>query len=150
MKDVEEFWKRFLEEKHLDENTKYLEVFHFEVTEQGANQLLALVLSGRKRATASSLKAWEIEGKRPKVGDYSIVTDWEGKPNCVIRTTGITELPFKDMTYDICKREGEDECLETWQSNHRTFFAADAKELGYEFSEDMMVLFEDFEVIYRE
>lgn len=150
MNEVEEFWKRFLSEKQLNQNTKYLEAFHFEATKEGANSLLDLVLSGQKRATASSVPAWIIEGRKPKVGDYSIVTDWDGRPRCVIRTVQTTELPFCEMTYDICKREGEDECLETWQQNHRTFFAADAKELGYEFNEDMMVLFEDFEVVYSE
>jgi uncharacterized protein YhfF len=150
MNEIEAFWERFLTEKQLKQDTKYLEAFHFEVTKEGANSLLELVLSGQKRATASSLPAWKIEGTKPRVGDYSIVTDWDGKPRCVIQTLHITELPFCDMTYEICKREGEDECLETWQQNHRTFFAADGKELGYEFTEDMMVLFEDFEVVYSE
>ena len=150
MNEIEAFWKRFLAKKQLEESTKYLEAFHFEATEEGANRLLELVLSGQKRATASSLPAWSIEGIKPRVGDYSIVTNWEGKPRCVIQTVQITELPFREMTYDICKREGEDECLETWQQNHRTFFTADGEELGYEFTEDMMVFFEDFEVVYRE
>jgi uncharacterized protein YhfF len=150
MNDIEAFWKRFLSEQQLDESTKYLEAYHFEVTKEGANNLLELVLSGVKRATASSLPAWNIEGTKPRVGDYSIVTDWDGKPRCVIRTVQTTEMPFREMTYEICKREGEDECLETWQQNHRTFFTADGKELGYEFTEDMIVLFEDFEVVYHE
>ncbi len=150
MNEVEAFWNRFLREKQLSEDTQYLEAFHFEVTKEGANHLLELVLSGQKKATASSLPAWNIEGIKPRVGNYSIVTDWDGTPRCVIQTVQTTELPFREMTYDICKREGEDECLETWQSNHRKFFTADGKELGYEFTEDMMVLFEDFEVVYQE
>lgn len=150
MNEVDVFWKRFLKEKQLSQNTQYLEAFHFEATKEGANHLLELVLSGQKRATASSLSAWIIEGTKPKVGDYSIVTDWDGKPRCVIQTVHTMELPFREMTYEICKREGEDECLETWQQNHRHFFAADGKELGYEFTEDMMVVFEDFEVVYYE
>ena len=68
----------------------------------------------------------------------------------MIETTEITILPFKEVTYDICKREGEDECLETWQRGHIAFFEAEGKELGYEFSEDLLVVFEDFKVIYRE
>ena len=54
---IEEFWKRFLEDKKLDPNTKYLESFHFELTEKWANELLRLVLEEKKRATASSLFA---------------------------------------------------------------------------------------------
>ncbi len=150
MNEIELFWKRFLDAKGLDESTKYLEAFHFELTKEWANKLLELVLVGKKRATASSLEAWKIEGIMPKVGDYSIVTDWNCKPRCVIQTINITTLLFKDITYDICKREGEDDCLETWRQGHINFFTEEGKEIGYEFSEDMLVVFEDFKVVYQE
>jgi uncharacterized protein YhfF len=55
---------------------------------------------------------------------------------------------FEDITFGICQREGEDECLETWREGHRRYFKEDGKNLGYEFSEDMPVVFEDFEVVY--
>ena len=151
MNEIETFWDRFLENTGRDKNTKYLEVFHFEVTEYWANELLKLVLEGTKRATSSSLEAYKIEvSKTPEVGDLSIVTDWGGTPRCVIETSAVTILPFKDMTYDICKREGEDDCLETWQKGHITFFENNGKELGYEFNDEMLIVFEDFEVIYQE
>jgi len=147
---IDIFWKTFLKETNRDEATKYLEVFHFEVTEKWANELLRLVLVGKKRATASSLLGYEIEGEEmPKVGDLSIITDWEGVPRCVIETIEITIIPFSDITYDICKREGEDEILETWVDGHVRFFEADGKQVGYEFTYDMPVVFEDFEVVYQ-
>jgi uncharacterized protein YhfF len=83
----------------------------------------------------------------PKVGDYSIVNNWNGIPRCVIQTTNIIILPFKDMTYEICKREGE--CLESWKHNHIEFFTEEGKSTGYKFTEDMLVVFEDFEVMYK-
>lgn len=151
MHETEMFWSRFLEKTGRSKDTKYLEVFHFELTEYLANELLSMVLKGKKRATSSSVKSWEIEGSKiPAVGDLSIVTDWKGTPRCVIETTKITILPFKDMTYDICKREGEDDCLESWRKGHIAFFKGEGKELGYEFNEDLLVVFEDFEVIYQE
>ena len=147
---IDVFWKCFLEETSRNETTKFIDVFHFELTEKLANELLQLVLIGQKRATASSLFAYQIEGTRvPEVGDLSIVTDWEGNPKCVIETTAVTIIPFKDITYDICKREGEDDTLESWQKGHERFYKAEGKSLGYEFTEDMPVVFEDFEVIYQ-
>ncbi len=151
MNEIDMFWDRFLEKTGRDRNTKYLEVFHFELTEYWANELLKLVLEGTKRATSSSLKYFKIKGLNlPKAGDLNIVTDWNGVPRCIIETSTVTIIPFKDMTYDICKREGEDECLETWQKGHISFFEREGKELGYEFDKEMLVVFEDFEVIYRE
>lgn len=147
---VDIFWKTFLQETCRPENTKYLEVFHFELTKKPANELLRLVLIGQKKATASSLWSYELEGESiPKVGDLSIVTDWEGVPRCVIKTTVVNILPFSDITYDICKREGEDDTLESWRNGHIRFFKEEGKELGYEFRSDMPVVFEDFEVVYQ-
>lgn len=67
-----------------------------------------------------------------------------------METKNITIIPFKDITYDICSREGEDDSLESWREGHIRFFSNEGKEIGYEFTEDMLVVFEDFEVIYQE
>lgn len=146
---VEAFWQEFLERSGRDSSTTYFDCFHFELTEKLANQLLDLVLSGQKQATASSLRAFEVQGSRiPQVGDLNIVTDWAGTPRCVIETTAVTIIPFKDMTYEICKREGEDDSLESWRQGHIRFYMGEGKELGYEFSEEMPVVFEDFKVVF--
>jgi uncharacterized protein YhfF len=148
--NTETFWETFLKLKGLDKSTKYLESFHFDLNQKSANELLELVLIGKKRATASSLWNYEIQGTNPpKVGDYSIVTDWDGNPRCVIMTTNIRILAFKDMTFDICKLEGEDDSLDSWRNNHINFFTADGEATGYIFSEEMPVLFEIFEVVYQ-
>lgn len=148
--EVDRFWMEFLNTTGRPENTGYLEAFHFELSEYWANELLRLVLIGQKRATASSFLSYQTEGSRvPQVGDLSIVTDWEGNPKCVIETTQITILPFKEMTYDICKREGEDDNLESWQKGHLKYFTQEGQKLGYEFTQEMPVVFEDFEVVYQ-
>jgi len=37
--------------------------------------------------------------------------------------------------------------LESWQKTHQQFFTEEGKELGYTFSENMPVVFEEFKVI---
>jgi uncharacterized protein YhfF len=151
MNDIELFFNRFIQVTKRDIQTKYTEAYHFEMTEYWANELLRLVLIGQKKATASSYDAFIIEKEPlPKVGDLSIITDFAGNPRCVVETKQITILPFKDFTFDIVKREGEDDTLESWRKGHTQFFTTEGKMLGYNFSEDMLVLFEDFEVIYQE
>ena len=143
------FWQEFLASTNRDSKTKFNDCFHFDLTEEWANKLLALVLSGVKRATSSSLLSYELSGENlPQVGNYNIIIDWAGTPHCVIETTAVTILPFNEMTFDIYKREGEDTTLKTWQTGHRHFFIEDGKALGYAFSETMSVVFEDFEVVY--
>lgn len=125
-----------------------LEKGHFERTEKAANYLLGLVLEGKKRATSSSLWAYEIEGEAvPKVGDRYVITYWDGTPGCVIETTNVRIIPYADMTYEIARLEGEDDTLESWQKTHQQFFTEEGKELGYIFSENMPVVFEEFKVI---
>ncbi len=148
---IEDFWHRFLIEKRLSPDSTYFDCFHFELTEKWAEELLRLVLIGKKKATASSLYAFEKENLRlPEVGDFSIVTNWAGEPKCVIQTSKVRILPFREMTYDICKLEGEDDTLASWQRGHQRFFTEEGKELGYEFTEDLPVVFEEFEVVYQE
>lgn len=149
MSNIDAFWQKFLQETGRSPDTRFFECFHFELSEKWANALLALVLSGKKRATAGSLKSFEAKGSPPpKPGDLSVITDWNGNPHCVVETTAVTVLPFRDITFKICSREGEDDCLESWRRGHRRFFTEEGRELGYEFSEDMPVVFEDFRVVY--
>ena len=128
-------------------NIDNLEKWHFELTENACNYLLDLVLKGIKKATSSSYDGYEEDEEMPKVGDLSVITDWDGNPRCVIRTTNVRIIPFKDITYDIAKLEGEDENLESWRKTHEKFFKAEGEELGYTFSDNMNVLFEEFEVV---
>lgn len=150
MTRISSFWQAFIKSKGLSKDTPIFETFHFERTETLANALLNLVLKGQKKATASSYYAFEKQNERlPKPGDLSIVTDWDNNPWCVIETTKVIILPFKDMTYDICKEEGEDDTLESWRKGHQRFYEAEGKELGYTFSEAMPVVFESFKVVYQ-
>ena len=124
-----------------------LEKWHFEMTEDAANFILSLVLDGKKRATASSLLGYAEKESMPKVGDISVITYWDGTPACVVKTTNVITLPFCQMTFDLAKLEGEDDTLESWQKNHSSFWIEEGKELGYSFSEDMPIVFEEFEVL---
>lgn len=146
---IKDFWNTFLIETERDLSTTYIECFHFDLTETSANALLELVLSGEKTATSSSLYYFKNTNiKVPEPGDLSIVTDWSGTPKCVIETIEVTILPFKDITFEMCKHEGEDDSLESWQNGHTRFFTEEGKEFNYIFSKEMPVVFEKFKVIF--
>ena len=111
--------------------------------------LLEAAKENNCRLSALVLEQQAEQMELPKPGSLSIVTDWAGVPHCVIETTAVTILPFREVAFELCSREGEDDSLESWQRGHTRFFTEDGKALGYEFSEDMPVVFEDFEVVYR-
>lgn len=83
------------------------------------------------------------------MGDYSIITDWEGEAKCIIQTTAINIRPFKDVPASFALREGEgDKSLEYWKEVHHHFFSEECKDMSKSFSEDMRVICEEFEVVY--
>lgn len=129
-------------------NIENLEKWHFELTEDACNSLLELVLKGQKRATSSSLAAFEFgDETMPKEGELSVITDWDGNPRCVVRTKKLHILPYEEITYDLAKLEGEDETLDSWKRSHERFFTREGEMLGYHFSPQMPVVFEEFEVV---
>lgn len=149
MNHIEAFWNAFL--ASVKDNTlTYQSVYHFELSEYWANVLLELVLIGQKKATCSSLASFQIEHEKiPEIGDLNIVTDWNHIPYCVVKTTNVTILPFQEVDYALCSKEGEDENLASWQKGHRRFFEEEGTLMGYPFDESMMVVFEEFEVVYQ-
>lgn len=150
-KSQQEYWNKFLLQKGLPINTPCYEAFAFNGgSEEVSKWLLDLVLQGKKRATTSGYRMYFVEfDKIAKVGDLSLVLDLEDNPKCVIQTTRVLVKKIKDMTFDEVKKEGEDECLETWYDGHKRLFSEEYAEEGLNFSDDDYVVFEDFDVIYE-
>lgn len=148
---VEKFWNEFLKDTSRDMSLPCPESFSFGGDKKMSNELLNLVIKGKKTATSSALPAYKAENQPiPKVGDLSILTDYDGVPYCVLENTDVSLIEFDKMTFDICKLEGEDTCLESWKDKHIEFFKAEATECGYVFSEKMTVVFEKFRVLWHE
>lgn len=145
-------WNKYLESigESIDNTKKEYLSWHFEITEGAANKLARLVLEGKKKATASSLWVYEHEGESiPKEGDYSIITDWDGIAVCIIQTKHIEIIPFNLITEEHARKEGEgDLSLEYWRKVHEEFFIEECNSIGREFTENMPVIFEEFEVVH--
>ncbi len=124
--------------------------WHFCDDQESADELAELVLAGRKRATAGSLWAYEL-GKEPlpRVGDLSVITDWEGRARCVIRTTAVEVVPFDTVTLEFAATEGEgDGSLEYWRRVHWAYFTSELQGTGREPRPDMPVVCECFKVVF--
>ena len=115
-----------------------------------AAELAELVLSGNKSATASSAAMNEIEpDKAPIKNGYSVVTDFDGHPICVIQTTEIRLLPFNEVDAQFASDEGEgDQSLEYWRDVHWSYFTKEAKQHGFYFDQKSLVCCERFRVLF--
>ena len=152
-KSVNKMWEDYLAsigESTASTNKKYTS-WYFCDNEKSANDLANLVREGIKKGTTSLYDLYEIDNEElPIVDSYSIITDWNGIAKCIIRTKEVTILPFKDVNEEFAKIEGEgDKSLKYWQSVHVHFFTSELKERRMEFSQNMLVVFEEFEVVYK-
>ena len=148
---VESIWSDYSRSVGGVEEERFYEVFHFGDTEAMANELGQLVLAGRKQATAGSVSSFAAAGKRiPQAGDLSVVTDWSGKPLCIIETGRVDVMPFDEVSAEFAAVEGEgDGSLEYWRRGHSKYFTRECHRTGNTFSGSMLVSCERFQVVYR-
>lgn len=150
---VGNMWSEYLKTQGEDPEDTKLEYtsWHFENNKKDANLLVELVICGQKRATASSLWVCQYDGEPiPAAGDYSIVTDWDGIARCIIKTTEVDIVPFKDVSADFAAIEGEgDSSLEYWRQTHENYFHQELERIGKDLSEEMPVICEQFKVVYQ-
>ena len=115
------------------------------------DKLADLVVNGKKRATSSAYAVYEAEDEEtPKVGEYSIILNSKDEAVCIIKTIKVDIVPFKEVSAEFAAKEGEgDLSLVYWRDVHQNFFTEELKEIGMDFSEDMLVVCEEFEVVYK-
>ena len=144
------FWSAFLLQSGRPIETRPFEIFAFDDHAESADRLAALVLEGRKSATASLLWEYDFPDKRPPLaGDLSIVTNWAKKPVCVIETTRIRIRSFEEVDEAFASAEGEgDSTLKQWRDDHWAYFGRVCAKLGRERSRTMPVVCERFKVVY--
>jgi len=143
------FWSAYCRASKLREDTPY-QAWHFGDTPQLAHELIELVLRGPKRATAAlGWVADSLPDTAAVPAGYSVVTEFNGTPRAVIRTTGLDRRMFSEVDATFAWDEGEgDRTLEDWRRGHWSYFSRECESLGRTMSEDAEVCLERFELLY--
>ncbi|SDQ74693.1 ASCH domain-containing protein [Quadrisphaera sp. DSM 44207] len=115
-----------------------------------ADELLALVLAGRKTATASALVEHAAEDEPlPRTGDLSIVLDGAGEPRALVRTTDVRVVRFADVDAAHAAAEGEGPATPaSWRADHAAFWADAVSAAGLASVDDLDVVLERFELLH--
>ena len=146
---IQNFWRRFCAENPDVNADEPYEVWFFHHNRESSKKLAELVLAGKKKATASLMEDESDAGAGGIVGGYSIVTDFDGNPQCLIQTTEVRRLPFSEVDAQFAFDEGEgDQTLEYWRNAHRRFFTECCDDLGIEFDESMLISCKRFKVLF--
>lgn len=143
-------WGDYLD-KHLEHAfAEEPRVTHFCDNKKDANSCLKLIMAGKKRATTHSLLGLQMrKEKLPKIGDFTIVTDWAGKAKCIIRTVRVRMRPFFNIDEAYARLEGEgDGSLAYWKQTHWDYYTRELESYGRVPRESMIVVCEEFEKVY--
>jgi uncharacterized protein YhfF len=123
-------------------NWRELESFTFGDGPELADELLELVLAGKKRATCWA----ESQGLlSAEVGKSMVVLDSKARARAVLKTIELTKRRFDQVDAAFAHDEGEgDLSLSFWRAAHIRYFTR----LG-RFAPDMMLWCERFELVER-
>ena len=148
----EEFWEAFCDHNmDLNKDELYYDVWQFLDGKRGCDRLASLCLAGIKTATSSVYETFEMdEMKVPEEGDYSIILDSDEVPLFIIKDTKVEIKKFCEVDEEFAFKEGEgDQSLENWRKSHKKIFEEKCDEYGIEFSEETLILCEEFEVVFQ-
>ena len=126
-------------------------VYHFCDNEVDANECVKLVKKGIKKATSNSLLGLQYRNERlPKIGDFIIVTDWDGKAQCIVETTKVTLKPYFSITEEYAKLEGEgDKSLAHWKKVHWDYYTRELAKFERVPRESMIIVCQEFEKVFE-
>ena len=147
--EVKQFWLEFCDKSNINSETPY-QVWFFGNSEKMAKELAELVILGKKKATASLVEFNKIHPETAPIDEgYSIITDFNNNPLCVIQTTEIRHLPFDEVDANFAFDEGEgDQTLEDWRDGHWAYFTKEAAENGLKFNEKSLICCERFKLLF--
>jgi len=99
---------------------RHLESFAFGDSPELADELVALVLEGKKRATCWAV----VEGmKGAEIGEQMVVRDGAGRPRAVVQTLELKQRRFDEVDEQFAFDEGEgDRSLAYWRGAHQRYF----------------------------
>lgn len=148
---TEVLWDTFLKRNPNNPIKKIPISFYFCDNKKDADDCAELVVKGIKQATAPSLWWHEINNEPlPQVGNQYIVTDWEGNAKAIIETTKVVLTPFKDITAEFAKTEGEgDKSLAYWKKVHQAYYTREMEPHGEQFNKHMIIVCEYFKTIFK-
>lgn len=150
MTELDEYWERFLKETGRDSDERCAGDLNFEAKGFVGDELVSLVVSGKKTAFFSSYATFAIDGEPlPVSGELYIVVDRANNPRCVIELQSVEVIPFNEITWEMAKQEGEDENMTNWRNKEQEYLEEEGSVLGFSFTPDIKLVFQTFRVVYK-
>ncbi|MFI3284751.1 MAG: ASCH domain-containing protein [Erysipelotrichaceae bacterium] len=141
-------WQEYCKINPLASNA---DIWDFEDLKDEYDRALAdLIVAGIKTATSSGYLFYQLENEAiPVVDSYHKVLNQQKEVVCIVQITNVSIKPFNEVSVQHAFKEGEgDRSLTYWQKSHELFFTEALTQVGQSFSMNMLVVCEEFEVVY--
>ena len=115
-----------------------------------ADELIALVLHGPKRATAGLVADYLRDAEPlPRIGGHWVVCDGSGTPKAILRTYELRVGPVISVDDAFAWDEGEgDRSRDDWLRAHRDFFTRTCQAAGRPYDDGLEAVFERFRLVW--
>ena len=138
---------------YLDSHLQYAFVPEPRIIAAGTDEAdsehqIKLILSGGKHAFSHSLLGLQLRKERlPRIGDFTVLTDWDGQARCILRTVAVRLTPFFSIRLSHAKLDGA-ASLESWKEEHWQRYTIELAPFGRVPRESMIVVCEVFEKVF--
>lgn len=151
MSAIDDYWFKFLKETNRSEDCNCAGDLFFEAKGFVGDELISLVLSGKKTAFFTSYPTFQIDQEPlPVSGELYVVLDRAENPRCIIEIENVSLIPYNEVTWGMAQKEGEDETLEAWKEKMKEYLEDEGAILGFEFTPNIKLVFQVFKVVYTQ
>ncbi len=138
---AKDYWEQFW---GVEERPEVVSAWMFG---ESADELAQAVIEGRKTATCSAHVLYEMENESvPVIEEYSIILNSLEEPVAIIKTVEVSVIPMNEVTEEFALAEG-DGSYRNWKEIHERYFKRELGKVGLEFTEDMLLVCEKFELV---
>lgn len=146
----DEFWNNFLIQTGRNSEEKCSGDLNFEAKGFNNDALVTMIMAGKKTAVFVPLATYNIDGEPvPVTGELYLVFDRNQNPRCVIELESVNVIPFCEVTWEMAKKEGEDENFEQWQQKMQEYLEDEGSIVGFDFKKDLLLVYQTFKCIYK-
>ena len=101
-----DFWLAFLEETHTDPTVTVSRYTYFGQSEEEAVSNLEQLLSGEKTAISHCIPDYLTKKQPlPRVGDYTMVTDFYGNPCCILQAVDVPFSSSPRLKFTLARKQ---------------------------------------------
>ena len=145
-----EFWQKTKAALKLQDDESFAGELGFEARGFAGTEKIAALLAERKRAAFSTYAVYAIDNEiLPVSGEFYIVKNADEEAVCAIQIQRVEILPFNEVPWSLAALEGEDENLQEWRERTREILEEESEIIGYEFREDIKLVFMEFKIVMR-